>query len=172
MNALRTRLRGLLATGALLAIVAGLPLALLAVGASPIPHSLPSMETMKSALSSQDDGTFALGFIKVLAWAAWAFLTLSIAAELISRLRGNQVPTLPGLRLPQSAARNLVSTAMLLFIAAPMSVHVGPPADAVPVHVTVELAATSTTTPPSGDHGKASNPLVLRHTAAAISWMP
>ena len=70
MNALRTRLRGLLATGALLAIVAGVPLILLTVGASPIPHSMPSLETIKSALSSQDDGTLALGIIKVVSWAA------------------------------------------------------------------------------------------------------
>ena len=52
MTTLATRLRGLLATGALLAIVAGLPLALLAIGASPIPASMPSVETIWSALSS------------------------------------------------------------------------------------------------------------------------
>ena len=51
MTTLRTRLRALLATGTLLAIVAGLPLVLLAIGASPIPHSMPSLETIKSALS-------------------------------------------------------------------------------------------------------------------------
>jgi hypothetical protein len=84
MTTLRTRLRGLLATGALLAIVAGLPFVLLGVGAYPIPHSMPSLETIKSALSSQDDGTLALGFIKLAAWAAWTFLTLSILLELRS----------------------------------------------------------------------------------------
>jgi len=78
MTTLATRLRGLLATLALLAIVAGLPLVLLAVGASPIPHSMPSLEAIKSALSSQDDGTLALGFVKLIAWAAWAFLTLCV----------------------------------------------------------------------------------------------
>ena len=125
MTTLRPRLNGLLATGALLAIVAGLPMVLLAIGANPIPHSMPSLETIKSALSSQDDGTLALGFIKVVAWAAWAFLTLSILVELISRVRGIRVPPMPGLRLPQSAARALVSTAMLLFIATPLSlIHI------------------------------------------------
>ena len=65
MTTFRTRLSGVLATSALLVIVVGLPLVLLAVGTSPIPHSMPSLETVKSALSSQDDGTLALGFIKV-----------------------------------------------------------------------------------------------------------
>lgn len=125
-----TRLRGLLATGALLAIVAGLPMVLLAIGASPFPHPMPSLETIKSALSSQDDRTLALGFIKVVAWAVWACLTLSILVELISWVRGIRMPRMPGLRLPQSAAPGLVSTAMMLFIAAPMSVPAAPSADA------------------------------------------
>ena len=143
MTTRRPRLRGLMATGALLAIVAGLPLALLAIGASPIPASMPSAETIWSALSSQDDGTLALGFIKLIAWAAWAFLTLSILLELIFRVRGIRVPRMPGLRLPQSAARALVSTAMLLFIAAPMSVQGAPPAAAAPIPTVASRALTA-----------------------------
>ncbi|NMM22346.1 MAG: LysM peptidoglycan-binding domain-containing protein, partial [Phycicoccus sp.] len=176
MTTLATRLRGLLATGALLAIVAGLPLALLAIGASPIPASMPSVETIWSALSSQDDGTLALGFIKVLAWAAWAFLTLSISLELISRVRGIRVPRMPGLRLPQAAARALVSTAMLLFIAAPMSVQGAPPAAAVPAPTAMAPAVISTPNL-AGGHNQtiststagpsASAPDVARSTAKA-----
>jgi hypothetical protein len=45
MTTLRTRLGGLLA--ALLAIV-GLPLVLLALGASPIPGAMPSLEVIKA----------------------------------------------------------------------------------------------------------------------------
>jgi nucleoid-associated protein YgaU len=150
MTTLRTRLSGLLATGAVLAIVVGLPLVLLAVGASPIPHSMPSLETIKSALSSQDDGTLALGFIKVVAWAAWAFLTVSILLEVISRVRGIPVPHLPGLRLPQSAARTLVSTAMLAFIAVPMSGQGAPVAAAAPVPAAMAPAIISAPKPASG----------------------
>jgi hypothetical protein len=150
MTTLRTRLRGLLATGALLAIVVGLPLVLLAIGASPIPHSMPSLETIRSALSSQDDGTLALGFIKVAAWAAWAFLTLSILLELISRVRGIPVPHMPGLRLPQSAARALVSTAMLAFIAVPMSGQGTPVAAAAPMPAATAPAVISAPIPAGG----------------------
>ena len=150
MTTLRTRLRGLLATLALLAVVAGLPLVLLAVGASPIPASMPSLETITSALSSQYDGTLVLAFIKVVAWAAWAFLSLSIAAELISRVRGIRAPHMPGLRLPQSAARALVSTAMLLFIAAPMSVQGAPVAAAVSVPAAVAPAVLAASSPAGG----------------------
>ncbi|HEY8740064.1 MAG TPA: LysM peptidoglycan-binding domain-containing protein, partial [Candidatus Dormibacteraeota bacterium] len=166
MTTLATRLRGLLATGALLAIVAGLPLALLAIGASPIPASMPSVETIWSALSSQDDGTLALGFIKVVAWAAWAFLTLSILLELISRVRGIRVPRMPGLRLPQSAARGLVSTAMLLFIAAPMSVQGAPPAAAAPA--TAAMVPVVISTPNlAGGHNQTISTSTAGHSASA-----
>jgi nucleoid-associated protein YgaU len=166
MTTLATRLRGLLATGALLAIVAGLPLALLAIGASPIPASMPSVETIWSALSSQDDGTLALGFIKVVAWAAWAFLTLSILLELISRARGIRVPRMPGLRLPQSAARGLVSTAMLLFIAAPMSVQGAPPAAAAPA--TAAMVPVVISTPNlAGGHNQTISTSTAGHSASA-----
>jgi nucleoid-associated protein YgaU len=166
MTALRTRLRGLLATGALLAIVAGLPLVLLAIGANPIPHPMPSIGTITSALSSQDDGTLALGFIKVVAWAAWTFLTLSILLELISRVGGIRVPHMPGLRLPQSAARALVSTAMLAFIAVPMSGQGAPVAAAAPVPVAMAPAVISTTAP-ADSHTQARSTFTTGHSTPA-----
>ena len=150
MTTLRTRLSGLLAASALLVIVVGLPLVLLAVGASPIPHSMPSLEMIRSALSSQDDGTLALGFIKLVAWAAWAFLTLSILLEVVSRVRGIRVPHMPGLRMPQSAARTLVRTAMLAFIAVPMSGQGAPVAAAAPVPAAMAPAVISAPIPAGG----------------------
>jgi nucleoid-associated protein YgaU len=165
MTTLRTRMRGLLATGALLAIVAGLPLVLLAIGASPIPHSIPSLETIKSALTSQDDGTLALGFIKLAAWAAWAFLTLSILLELISLVRGIPVPRLPGFRLPQSAALTLVSTAMLAFIAVPMSGQGTPVAAAAPMPTAMAPAVISTPIP-AGGHNQPIRTSTTAHSTA------
>ena len=165
MTTLRARLRGLLATLALLGIVAGLPLVLLAIGANPIPGALPSLETVKSALSSQDDGTLALGFIKVVAWAAWASLTLSIFLELISRVRGIRAPRMPGLRLPQSAARGLVSTSILLFIAVPISTHGAPVAAAAPVPAAMAPAVISTPNPAGGHNQRISTPTAGHSTA-------
>jgi nucleoid-associated protein YgaU len=167
MTTPRTRLSGLLATLALLGILAGLPLVLLAIGANPIPGSLPSLETIKSALSSQDDGTLALGFIKVVAWAAWASLTLSILLELISRVRGIRAPRMPGLRLPQSAARGLVSTAILLFIAVPMSTHGAPVAAAAPIPAAMAPAVISTPNPAGGHNQRISTSATGHSTAAA-----
>jgi nucleoid-associated protein YgaU len=158
MTTARTRLRGLLASLALLAIVAGLPLALLAIGASPVPASMPTLETIKSALSSQDDGTLALGFIKVAAWAAWTFLTGSIILELSFRVRGIRVPSLPGIKVPQSAARALVGTAMLLFIAAPLAARVTPVAAVAPIPAAMAPAVVSAPIPAVGHNQTSSTP--------------
>ena len=56
----RTRLTGLIAAVAILAIVVGLPATLIALGSTPIPDSTPSLDQIRTALTSPDDGTLAL----------------------------------------------------------------------------------------------------------------
>ena len=124
---LRTRLTGLIATLAIVAIVVALPVALLAVGANPLPDTWPTLDQIRTALTSPDDGTLALGAVKLIAWAAWLFLTGSIALEILARARGVSAPRLRGLHVPQTAARGLVGAAIVLFVAAPLS---GTPASA------------------------------------------
>ena len=97
---IRARLVGLLATVLLLGILIGLPATLLALGANPIPQGLPTLEQIRSAFTTPDDGTLALSAIKVIAWAAWLVLTGSILLEIAARLRGLHAPKLPGLFLP------------------------------------------------------------------------
>jgi LysM repeat protein len=117
----RTRLTGLMAAVAILAIVVGLPATLASLGSNPIPDSMPTLDQIRTALTSPDDGTLALAAVKVIAWAAWLFMTGSIAAEILARARGVRVPRLPGLHVPQAAAHGLVGAAILLFVAAPLS---------------------------------------------------
>ena len=132
----RTRLTGLLAAVAILAIVVGLPTALIALGSAPIPDSVPTLDHVRTALTRPDDGTLALAAVEVIAWAAWLFLSGAIAVEILARVRGVRVPHLPGLRMPQAAAQGLVGAAILLFVATPLAAT---PANAA-------LAHTQTTT--------------------------
>ena len=127
----RRRLTGLLATAGLVAIVAGIPAVLIAIGATPIPDRVPSWDTVAGALTSRDDGTLAVRALAVLAWAAWLFLTGAILLEVTARLRGLTPPALPGLALPQAAARGLVGAAVLLFVAGP-TITAAPTAAAAP----------------------------------------
>lgn len=148
MTTLRQRLSGLLATVVILGIIAGLPAVLFAVGANPFSGGLPTLESIRAAFTTPDDGTLALGAIKVVAWASWAFLTVSILLELLSRIRGVRAPQLPGLGLPQSAARSLVGIAAMLFIAVPMSnvAATAVPTSAAPAPPTVVATQTHRST--------------------------
>ena len=135
------RLRGLGAALALLGLVIGLPLLLVALG----PVTLPgSWQAAASGLLRPDDGTLALAAIKILAWAVWVVLTLTVAVEVIARARRIPPPSLRGLGRPQLAIRDLVAAAVLLFVAAPAVSHVTP-ASAQPVTVhAVEAGQAST----------------------------
>ena len=115
------RLTGLAASLAVLGIVLGLPALFLAIGASPIPEQMPTLDSVKNALLAPDDGTLVLGLFKVIGWVAWAFMALSLVVEAIAALRKVQAPQLPGLGKPQAAARGLIGLAALLFIAAPIA---------------------------------------------------
>ena len=138
MTTLRTRLVGLAATVATLALVAGFPALLVAIDATPVPTSVPSWDTVVTALTTRDDGTLTLRVLAVVAWGGWAFLTLTIALDVWARLRRLRAPTLPGLALPQSAAHTLVGAAVLLFAAAPTLAPTTPAAAAPPPAATAQ----------------------------------
>lgn len=145
MKTLRRRLAGLFALLVIVAIVVGLPVVLLAVGANPLEGISLSLD----ALTSPDDGTLFLAVIKIVAWISWALLTISLVLELLSRLRGVRPPSLRGLAVPQNAARSLVGTAALLFVALPSmatAATAAPLAAPVAHVVTVDVATTSETT--------------------------
>ncbi|ACZ32425.1 Peptidoglycan-binding LysM (plasmid) [Xylanimonas cellulosilytica DSM 15894] len=121
MSTLRRRLVGLAAVLLIVGIVVGLPVVLLAVGANPLEAGLPSFSDITGALTSPDDGSLLVGLIEVVAWLAWAFLTLSLLVEIVSRARGIRAPRMPGLRMPQNAARGLVGAAVMLFVSVPVA---------------------------------------------------
>ena len=123
MTTLRRLLTGTLAAMLIIGILIGLPVILVEVGGNPLPDQLPSLSDVGRALTSPDDGTLAVAAISLIAWMAWLILAGSILIEAASRLRGITTPALPGLRLPQLAARSLVTAALLLFAATPQQIQ-------------------------------------------------
>jgi len=152
VNTLRRRLIGFAALLLIVGIVVGLPAVLIAVGANPFGAGLPSFSDIAGALMSPDDGSLVLGLIKIVAWLAWAFLTLSLLVEVVSRARGLRAPRMPGLRLPQNAARGLVGAAVMLFVSVPtITAANAAPASAAPAVLQPTHVATAsiTSTPPA-----------------------
>lgn len=115
---IRRRLVGLAATLGLAALLVGLPWLLLQVGFGTLP-TITSWADLVDVLLSRDDGTLALVVIKGIGWLTWALLAGLIVLEIVARARGVQPRDLPGLRLPQIAARHLVAAAAALFVALP-----------------------------------------------------
>ncbi len=132
------QLTGLAAAVTILAILAGLPALLLAVGG--IPDRWPTLDAITAALTRPDDGTLAVTGFVVLGWACWLLLAGLVLAELAATLRGRTVPSLPGLALPQGAARALVASAALLFTTTPVTTPIN--IAAAPVAATAMTAPT------------------------------
>jgi LysM repeat protein len=131
---LRARLTGLVATLLLIAVVVAVPALLVRVGADLIPGEVPSFGEIWDAVRAPDDGSLALGVVTLVAWAAWAVLSVSIVLEIVARLRGVRALRVPGLHVPQVAAHRLVDAAALLFVVMPslgLTPAGTPPAQAV-----------------------------------------
>jgi len=138
---LRARLVGLVASVLLIGVVVAVPAALLRVGVDLIPSELPTLGQIWTALRSPDDGTLVLQAVTFVAWLAWVVLSVAILLEVVARLRGVRAPRIPGLHVPQFAARQLVSAAALLFVAIPsvgMTAVGAAPAHAAMAHHVVD----------------------------------
>ena len=115
---IRQRLTGLAATVGIAVLLVGLPALLLQVGLGNLP-TITDWSDVVALLLRRDDGTLALVVIKALGWVTWAMLGALILLEIVTRIRGVQPRDLPGLHLPQVAARQLVAAAAALFVALP-----------------------------------------------------
>lgn len=131
MSTTRTRLAGLGATLLIVLLVFGAPMALVAVGTMPWRVELAELGEL---LTSPDDGTLALLVVGVVAWIAWAIMTVAFLVEILATLRCVPAPNLPGLGVPQHFASRLVAVAVLLFAVAPTAtpIFAPQPAGAVP----------------------------------------
>lgn len=139
----RRRLNGLLATCAIAAILVGLPAVLLAVGYGTLPRISTWTDLVDMAMR-RDDGTLALLVLKTVGWIAWAILAVLILTEIIALVPGIRPRELPGLHLPQTAARALVAAAAALFVALP---NQAPPAHAAPTPPPIVTATRAVAAP-------------------------
>lgn len=111
-------LRGGAALITLIALVAGLPVALFVLGGNPLPSHIPSWHEATSLLLHKDNGSVFLGAVRDLSWLAWAAFTMAAVIEVQATLRGRRAPRLwlGGL---QNAAGWLVALTTLAFSSQP-----------------------------------------------------
>src|SRR5690606_33391240 len=113
-------MRGLSAVVVFAFLLVGCPVAMYAMGGSPIPDRLPSWEEAGATLMRQDtDQSVFLATIWFLGWGSWCLFIVTVCAEMINYFAGRDKPVLPRpVRPLQHLVRDLVATATLTFSAA------------------------------------------------------
>lgn len=117
----RTRtdvVRGLGAAIALAAFLVGVPIALVALAPTYLPHPIPTPAQLWDRVLSPDDGTLLLAVLGVVAWITWAAFTGSVLVELVASARRVRAPSIPLLGGMQHAASRLLATAGVLLATA------------------------------------------------------
>ncbi|MBN6749449.1 hypothetical protein [Micrococcus luteus] len=123
-------LRGLGALALLLAMLIGIPVALIALGGNPIPDP----DALRQALTGVDYGGRVLmgTILPLIGWAAWASFAVSVVVELVAQARNVRAPQLKGLGAQQALAGGLVAAVLAIGGGAPAMAQDAPAASAGP----------------------------------------
>src|SRR3954452_20619269 len=111
--------RALRAAGALivlLALCAGIPLALLTQSWASFPPRVPTMEAVLHGLMGGDDGSLFLAALTLAAWAGWATFALAVLVEIPAQVRGCPPRRVRGLGVQQGLAGGLVAAALAVIM--------------------------------------------------------
>jgi len=127
---------GLAAAMTLLALVVGLPIALVVASGPPWPAHLPTAEQVGQAFVRPDDGHLLAAVLIGLAWICWLAFTVSVLTEVVGQLTSREPRHIRGLGSVQQLIGPLVAAAAVLTpatlssplaVAAPAVVVVAPP---------------------------------------------
>jgi LysM domain len=135
----RAVLAGLVAILTLATVTAGLPVALLRLGGSPIPRRLPSAHGLLTAAIQAGNGTIFVAAVRDVSWLAWMAFTVAVLAEGQALVRGRRAPRLHVAGL-QSAAGRLVALACMTFASPAIAGLLASPALAASTRATVPPA--------------------------------
>nr|WP_223838041.1 LysM peptidoglycan-binding domain-containing protein [Streptomyces venezuelae] len=127
-------LRVLLGLAVLAALIAGIPLVLLAVGYQPTDFT-----GGWDLLTQQDDGRLFFTVLTTIGWIGWALFTLSALVEIVALFRNRKAKRIKGLGGMQSFAGFLIGGLVLL---APTAASAAPPGPAAAA-TAVQTAGTS-----------------------------
>lgn len=132
--------QGLISLIATAALLVGVPIGLAVLIGWPLPTSVPDWETLSRAMNTGITDAFIVNALAVIAWLAWAQLTLAFLVEAIGAVRGRpprDLPLAPGL---QAAAARLVAGIVMLVAPLQPARAVAAPAHPVAVVAPIEVA--------------------------------
>ncbi|MFE0654467.1 LysM peptidoglycan-binding domain-containing protein [Streptomyces sp. NPDC059534] len=138
-------LRALLGLAILAALIAGIPLVLLAVG-----HQPTDLAVGWDLLTQQDDGSLFFTVLTTIGWIAWTLFTLSALVEITALFRGRKAKRIKGLGGMQSFAALLIGSIVLLAPTAASAATTSPAIAATAVQ-TAGASTTSAATTAAAD---------------------
>lgn len=137
--------RGVASLLATLALLVGVPLLLVMRVGWPLPTSIPSLDALEQAARSGISDQVVVNTLAVIAWIAWAQLTLALIVESVAVARGGpaiHLPVLPGFQV--TAARLVTGILMIVSTVQPVRANAAPPPLPVVAEVSVQTAAVPT----------------------------
>lgn len=143
----RRVLAGLGSLALLIALLAGIPVALAVFGGSPLPRRIGSVQNMWDSLTQRDDGHIFLGAVLVAGWLAWISFAVPTVVEIVARVSGRPAWRIPFLRGQQRWAAMLVTSVALMSPAPVMAsasaepMHTAPPRIAAVAEFSPQLDA-------------------------------
>ncbi|MET8983207.1 winged helix-turn-helix domain-containing protein [Streptomyces sp. NPDC004539] len=129
-------LRGLLATGLLTVLVAGIPWGLVHYIGRPLPRTVPTWPEIETLLLTPMSTTFLLNALACLLWTAWAAFLLDITRAVLDELRVLPRPALPRTGPLSTLAAALVSAILVTVLARPA---VAEPPTTTPVSTSLQV---------------------------------
>lgn len=133
-------MKALKSLGALLALVVlviGVPLGLVAMGGSPIPETLPTGNQVISALTNPNFSVLIPLVLTYVGWIAWLSFIIPLAVQLPAAIKGIKAPELPGFGLQQRLAAVLLGA--IAFTAVPQVAMAAPAGPAVDTQIAQAL---------------------------------
>lgn len=156
-------LRALLGLAVLAALIAGIPVVLLAVG-----HQPTELAGGWDLLTQQDDGTLFFTVLTTIGWIGWAAFTFSALVEVVAMLRGRKARRIKGLGGMQSFAGLLIGGLVLIAPTAASAATTGPAVAAT----AVQTAGTSSTAAAPAAAAVAEQDTWPTHTVTGDSELP
>ena len=158
-----------------LALLVGLPWALVVFVGKPFPDSVPTGDEISWYLTNgQLPDAFWIGLLSLVLWFVWAQLVAGFVVELVAALRGLEAPSMPGLGFAQGVMGPLVARATMavgLIGASPgIAGAATTPADtlAMPIDLT-ETAATNSFADSATTPAGANSTLRVEHGANGVN---
>lgn len=131
--------RALLALVALVVLMAGVPAVLLGIGV--LPHHIPGVGEITTALTSPDTGQLFLGTVTLIGWYGWISFVISVVLETGAALRHIRAPRIRLLGGSQQLAGALVGGILILL---PAGTAMATPATAAPTASATVATASAT----------------------------